>query len=354
MDATDFFFNWKAARLVNTKLKPIGASGLQQTELIWRKWLLYCASDVARVTWVEAKTKHIEGFCRTILPHSKIGKPSPVTLRRYWRVLFDLYAHAGTIGVVLVNPADGAKPEETERVDSLALHSNMWIALREGLPSGHTFKDRRNRLVLLLMMRVALTVSEIIGLTVGSAKPYLGTPEDESRALEDVGLPLLQPESSHWQVREPFPIYLLNVENPRTGKTRCLLLDARTSKALHDWLEVRKIGEAQIEPASRLILGDKVGTSIAPKGLYNICKIHIEQCLTAKGVIGLPAPNTVLDEGTLAHLGPNTLRNTCIALWFNNKVPLEEIKRRCGFKDASVMSRLQKHISNPFPIDVTA
>ena len=48
-------------------------------------------------------------------------------------------------------------------------------------------------------------------------------------------------------------------------------------------------------------------------------------------------------------MGPNTLRNTCIAGWFNAGVPLQEIQRRCGFKDASVMSRLGAHLASPFP-----
>ncbi|MBC7377786.1 MAG: site-specific integrase, partial [Burkholderiaceae bacterium] len=61
------------------------------------------------------------------------------------------------------------------------------------------------------------------------------------------------------------------------------------------------------------------------------------------------APHTVLDPGARAHMGPNTLRNTCIAGWVNAGVPLLEIQRRCGFKDASVMSRLGAHLASPFP-----
>ena len=63
-----------------------------------------------------------------------------------------------------------------------------------------------------------------------------------------------------------------------------------------------------------------------------------------------PMPNTIVDPGGIQHMGPNTLRNTCIALWFNSGVPLAEIQRRCGFKDASVMSRLGAHLLNPFPL----
>ena len=100
---------------------------------------------------------------------------------------------------------------------------------------------------------------------------------------------------------------------------------------------------------SRLIVGDRIGKAIAPNGLYNICQAHLIHCLVEGGFLSAPEPYAVHDPGGLNHLGPNTLRNTCIALWFNAGVPLEEIQRRCGFKDASVMSRLGAHLANPFP-----
>ena len=47
----------------------------------------------------------------------------------------------------------------------------------------------------------------------------------------------------------------------------------------------------------------------------------------------------------IAQMGPNTLRNTCIAMWFKAGVPLLEVQRRCGLKDASVLIRLQRHVN---------
>ena len=349
MNPNDYFYVWQSARLANSKLKPMGKAGLRQAELIWRKWCDFCAG--AGVDWAGARSADVSAFCQAINPRSKTKHTSPVTIRRYWRIVNDLYAHALAVGIVPDNPALSAKPGETERAPSLALTINMWIALREGLPSGHAFKDRRNRLALLLMMRCALTVREIINLTIADAKPYSGSPEDASLALGYAGLPLLQPESSHWLALEAHPRYTLSVKKPRTQQPRLLLLDARTSQALHDWLAVRSIGSiSNIDSKGRLILGDKIGTAIAPKGLYNICKEHLARCLTDAGFMAQALPNTMLAEGGIGHLGPNTLRNTCIALWFNCGVPLEEIKRRCGFKDASVMSRLGAHLHSPYPI----
>jgi hypothetical protein len=110
------------------------------------------------------------------------------------------------------------------------------------------------------------------------------------------------------------------------------------------------VGIPALHPGSRLIVGDRIGRAIAPNGLYNICQAHLMHCLRGKGLLAEQAPHTVLDPGALAHMGPNTLRNTCIAGWFNDGVPLAEIQRRCNFKDASVMSRLGAHLTSPFPL----
>jgi site-specific recombinase XerD len=322
-----FFASWQAARLVRTDLKPMGEAGLKQAALVWRHWLTFCTAQ--GIFWDAAGSVDIVRFCQAIGPRSSVKKTSPVTLRRYWRVLRDLYAHAQEHGLVALNPAEGAQPPATERVPSLALSAPMWTALHEGLyknfPGGDDFKARRNRLALLLMMRAALTVREIIGLTLDCAQPC---PELAGSAV----------------------LYLLRVRKAGGGHERVLQLDMETSRALHVWLEVRPVGLPALHPGSRLVVGDRIGRSIAPNGLYNICQAHLARCLVDKGLLDAPHPAATLDPGALAHMGPNTLRNTCIAGWFNAGVPLAEIQRRCGFKDASVMSRLGAHLLSPFPI----
>jgi integrase len=329
-DPDAFFASWQAARLVNPDLKPMGAAGLVQASLVWRHWLAFCT--VHGAAWNAAHSADIVRFCQGIGPRSTLKKTSPVTRRRYWRVLRDLYDHARTCGLVEVNPAEGAQPPATERVPSLALSPPMWTALHEGLyegfPGGDDFKARRNRLALLLMMRAALSVREIIGLTLDCAQLCASLPEVSAGAD---------------------PLYALCVRKAGGGHERVLQLNPETSRALHAWLSVRPIGLPSLHPGSRLIVGDRIGRAIAPNGLYNICQAYLMHCLRGKGLLAEQAPHTVLDPGALAHMGPNTLRNTCIAGWFNAGVPLAEIQRRCNFKDASVMSRLGAHLLNPFP-----
>ena len=329
LEPSAFFLSWQGARLASPDLKPMGLAGLKQAELVWRHWLAFCTAR--DVVWSAAQSSDVEGFLSGIEPRatrSALKKTSPVTRRRYWRVLRDFYAFAVVSEIIDSNPADAAQPRATERVPSMALSPNMWKSLHDGLPSGDSYKDRRNRLVLLLMMRAALTVQEIIGLSMASVE-VLSSPLDAQAGAQSA--------------------YLLRVHRGRTGHERLLLLDVLTSRAMGDWLELRAADAALVSQKPRLIVGDRIGKAIAPNGLYNVCQAHLVRCLVERGFLAAPEPYAVQDPGGLNHLGPNTLRNTCIALWFNAGVPLEEIQRRCGFKDASVMSRLAAHLVSPFP-----
>lgn len=355
-DPAEFFLSWQAARLANADLKPMGAAGLRQAELVWRQWLAFCTG--CGVDWDAAHSADIARFTQAIGPRSSLKKTSPVTLRRYWRVLRDLYAHALAGGLVAVNPAEGVKPPATERVPSLALSRPMWASLHEGLHEdllGDDFKARRNRLALLLMMSAALTVREIIGLTLADAEPCAGSPGERAAQVDEAGLPLMQPEFSQGPPADPppcppSPAYLLRVRKAKGANERVLRIDPPTSRALHAWLKVRPVGLPALHPGSRLIVGDRIGQAIAPNGLYNICQAHLAHCLVHAGLLAAPTPHASVDQGGIDHMGPNTLRNTCIAAWFNAGVPLLEIQRRCGFKDASVMSRLGAHLVQPFPV----
>jgi len=326
-DGMGFFDAWKKARLLDAQRKPMGPAGLGQAQFVWRKWLAFCAG--IGIDWQCAAPADVQAFAGDIAPR-KPGTPcvSPVTLRRYWRILNDLYAYAVLTELVECNPCAEVMPPVSEKTSSLALPPHLWALLQEGLPGGFSCKARRNRLVLLLMMRCALTVTEIIGLTIGSAKLHEEVPELVPERLALAGLALLQPESAFWAPRLAPPAYILQLSGTRPAQTRQLVLDARTSAALHDWLEVRQLAKAG--PAERLVVGNVQGAAITPKGLYNLCQAHMARCL-----VGID----------IAQMGPNTLRNTCIALWLNQGVPLAEILRRCGLKDEQLLIRLQKHLN---------
>ena len=122
--------------------------------------------------------------------------------------------------------------------------------------------------------------------------------------------------------------YTLQLSGSRPVQARQLVLDARTSAALRDWHEVRRISQAS--PNDRLLVGGANALALSPKGLYNICQAHMAKCLPGIGI---------------AQMGPNTLRNTCISVWINQSVLLGEVLRRCGLLNAGVLTRLQRHVN---------
>lgn len=331
LDGMAFFEAWKTARLQDKHRKPMGEIGLRQAEFIWRRWLAFCTAQATG--WQAATPGDVRAFSRQVSPR-KMGvasEVSPVTLRRYWRILNDLYAYAVLSSRVAHNPAAEVMPAISEKTSSLALAPHMWAQLQAGLPSGPGTKDRRNRLVLLLMMHCALTVTEIIHLTISSARAHETKPPAQPRRLALAGAPALSPpQKDFFTPLAPCPTYTLQLSGSRPVQTRQLVLDAGTSQALHDWLQVRRSHHAG--PQDRLIVGDANGAAITPKGLYNIAQAFMARCLPG------------LD---LAQAGPNTLRNTCISNWLNHGVEVTEIQRRCGLKDQSVLIRLQKHIHPP-------
>jgi len=331
-----FFAAWSVARLEDTHRKPMGASGLGQAEFIWRKWLGFCV--LRGIAWDGAGPDDVQAFAGAVSPRklTTSAAVSPVTLRRYWRILNDLYAYAVLSRTLADNPCVEVMPAISEKTASLALPPHLWALLQENLPGGHSFQARRNRLVLHLLMRSALTVTEILGLTLGCVQAHEGTPEQVARRLGLAGLCLFEPESSFLAPLAAHPAgltYTLELSGSRPVQTRQLVLDSRTSAALHGWLEVRTIGKAGA--GDRLLIGAAQGSALSAKGLYKICRAHMARSL----------PGIEIDQ-----MGPNTLRNTCIAMWLNAGVPLPEVQRRCGLKDASVMSRLGAHLHSAFPL----
>jgi site-specific recombinase XerD len=327
-DGMAFFAAWKAVRLADGHRKPMGASGLAQAEFVWRKWLGFCA--LRSCSWDAAGPDDVQAFTGAVSPRKPIpsAQVSPVTLRRYWRILHDLYAYAVLSRTLEGNPCSEVMPAISEKTASLALPPHLWALLHENLPGGHSFQARRNRLVLHLMMRSALTVTELLGLTLGCVQAHEGTPGQVARRL---GLAsLFEPESSFLAPTAAHPAgltYTLQLSGSRAVQTRCLVLDARTSSALHDWLEVRTMGKA--EASDRLLIGGPQGSALSSKGLYKICRAHM-----ARSLVGIE-----IDQ-----MGPNTLRNTCISVWLSQGMALDEVLRRCGLKDPGVLIRLQRHV----------
>lgn len=352
MTGLELYKAWAAFRAIDSSRLPMGKSGLEQAAIIWNQWLIYCAGK--QLSWDKATKFDVRDFLNQLKPRTTRPRPnaSPVTVKRYWRVVNDLYAYAVLKEILTINPCELDEKLTPEKKKSLALNSTTWQLLSDGLPGGFTEKERRNRLILLLTMRCALTVSEILNAKVADVSEASASDGTISEKTALAGMPLFQPESPFWVAREEHPIYRLEIETEKFSKVRpkqntenqvlnaptaatpkaissrrVLILDARTSKAVFDWLEVRNRSDRNSE---RLIIGEGEGNGMIAKAIYNICRAHIKKCLAS-------------DADSIEHLGPNTLRNTCITIWRNLGVSDAEVARRLGLRDVEALSRLDDH-----------
>ena len=65
-----------------------------QAAFVWCKWLAFCT--VHGIDWIAAAPDKVRAFAGTVSARKPgaASAVSPVTLRRYWRILNDLYAYA--------------------------------------------------------------------------------------------------------------------------------------------------------------------------------------------------------------------------------------------------------------------
>lgn len=334
MHGEEIYQLWEDFRVQSKSKKPISKVSLKQYKVAWGKWLFHCAGRAFQ--WAEATPDEVQHFIDGIKPRSSrstADAASKQTQKRYWRTLYDIYEFAVIFEHTTRNPANLPRAPDTVEVKSLALPPDDWNKLSDCLPAGHSPRDCRNRITLLLAMRAALTVAELTRLTIDDLNTVDRSTFTGGAAESD--LPLFQPESPHWQANEPHPVYSITITSATPARRRTLVLDERTSKAMYDWLNVRHMIRKN-PPASSTVGNHLLSTSdglkpMDAKAIYNVCKAHF---LAALGT-----------DTSIQHLGPNTLRNTCIKIWHQRDVSDAEIKRRLGLKADGALRRLQNHFT---------
>ena len=97
----------------------MGEAGFAQAGFVWGKWLAFCS--IRGIAWQKASSSHVQAFTQGIFARKPAGaaSASPVSLRRYWRILSDLYAHAVLTGLIEANPAVEAMPAVSEKTSSV-------------------------------------------------------------------------------------------------------------------------------------------------------------------------------------------------------------------------------------------
>lgn len=336
IDAITFLNRWKLFRSACTsgdqnprfRKKPMGNSGFRQMSLVWNKWTAFCAAR--NINWSEAREADVEGYLQSIKTRGRtmltadigdvsvaqgaVKSDSRVTIRRYWRILDELYAFGLEERYIQHNPARRVKPEDGEGVLSEVLSGAEWCRIVERLPNGECEKSRRDRLSLLLIAQWALTTSEIVNLRLTDASVLRGASSDPAVVTDDKNA-----VSAGISI-----IYQLHLGGSRDAQTRTIVLDEMTSLAMQRWLQIRP----KTPISNKLLLGDRLGCDLTAKILYDLCCAHLKDC------------EINLDK----QRGPNTLRNSCIVNWLNDRMPIQEIMHRCGFQEPNFQRRLLRHL----------
>jgi site-specific recombinase XerD len=333
IDAVSFYYAWKMFRErcvsghANPRFrkKPMGPSGFIQASIIWKQWSSFCADR--KIAWFNARETDVERYLQSIRTRrrprvtgadgkmsstDRIKTDSRVTIRRYWRILNDFYAFGLAEHYVQQNPAVEVKPEDGEGTQSTLLSIAEYCQSMELLPVGQGVKASRDRLALLLAARHALTTAEIVSLRLTDVSEL---PRVHTEAIVAAG-------ASATVKHVPPVLYELALTGSRTTQARTIALDDTTSIAMGQWLKRRP----QVSSAS-LLVGHH-GERWTPKDVHYLFSKHLEKCQIS------------VERRT----GANTFRNSCILNWLNDKVPLHEIVRRCGLKDATFLRRLACHI----------
>ncbi|MDO8768678.1 MAG: hypothetical protein Q7K57_08240 [Burkholderiaceae bacterium] len=337
IDAANFYYAWKMFReqCVSGHLdpkfrrKPMGPSGFTQASIVWKQWSTFCAAR--NVAWSSARESHVESYLQSIstrrrprvvgvdgrmtVSPDRIKTDSRVTIRRYWRILNDFYAFGLAEHYVQYNPAFEVKPEDGEGTQSTLLSIAEYCQSMALLPDDTGVMSSRDRLALLLVARHALTTAEIVNLRLSDVSEL---PRVHHGAAVAAGAP-------EAVKHVPTALYELALSGGRATQARTIALDDTTSMAMRQWLKMRPH-----VLSARLLVGHH-GRDWTPKGVHILCSDHLEKCQIS------------LERRT----GPNTFRNSCILNWLNDKMPMQEIMRRCGFQDATFLRRLACHIRPP-------
>jgi site-specific recombinase XerD len=282
----------------------------------WNAYLKFLAAQPTQpLAWPEASSATIEAYLSAVAPLRKgDGAVSPVTQRRYWRILRDIYGYALIYQWVPSNPLLAARHPHSEVMASLRLPEWAMIALesqlsRECEDSALTWQAQRDRAMLALMLCTAPKTGELI-------------------ALKASGL------GSDAQ-RRPVSVQL---HGPRGVQLRRIVLSecARTQLAL--WLQVRADITGLPETlffGQKRVPGTALRRELTRKTVFTIVMSFLDRAL----------PPGSFEHG-LYHQGAELIRNAVIARWLDDPLQtvgdMAQVMARAGVSDRRTIERLAK------------
>ena len=312
--AAEAFEDWAASPL-HKKLN-LRSQGIYRN--IWANWVAWLAST----PWTEAQPQQVSAYLASISPIAQSRKAasttlsaSPVTMRRYWRVLRRIYGHAVAQQWCAHNPCNQevAVPRN-EAMPSMILPSWALSAALRGVLNEHArtpaseWRALRNQALLITLL-------------------YTGAKTAELRELRADQITLVQSgELEH---------YVLSITGKKSVQGRQIsIMDPPACAVIKAWL----IARPQVPMASpvlffsaktAVIQGQRLRSRLSAKSIF----LEVSNCLQRH----LPANSF---EGALAHAGADTVRNSLLAAWLFDGMPAHEVMRRAGLAEESLLARL--------------
>ena len=315
--AAQAFVQWVDSR--QQGLGKLDSDSAAKYASIWNVWVQALPADTP---WHRASTQDVETWLREVRPSASArrnraslseGRASPVTQRRYWRVLRDVYAHAVDQQWAAENPCEQkmAVPR-SEAMASMVLTPRMLDQVHQALVqdgAGQSWQAARDRCMKLLLLATAAKTGEIVQLrsdqvwsmAVGGASAYTvelqrAEPAESTRRIV-VDDPGAVAAITAWRkTRQQVP-----------GHPEWLFFSAKRENALRG--DLRK--------------------PLTAKSVFTSCAATLEACLP---------PETL--QVMLAHAGAECLRNSVIARWLATGMDISQVLHLSGLKDPRSLARL--------------
>lgn len=322
VSAAAAYASWAAAA-ASASAKRRGGSISERTLALYRNiWDQWLKALPRGVDWDSAEPDHVRGFLSGLA--SSAGSStrsrraaSPVTQHRYFRVLREVYQHAQIMDWVATNPcAEDASPSPGEAMDSMILPPHALAAMRAEILRRHgagqhaNWQSLRDQALLAVLLATGAKTSEAQRLRADSLSP-----------VQKPGAPMA---------------LVIHLEGSRKSQRRSILIEDTGLQDVVEAWQTERLGVAGASPylffgqkhRSDAALG-KIRSPLSGNSIFMLISKFVQETLPA-GYF----------EGELAHIGPETIRNSVLAGWLDAGVPEAEVRERAGLKESRAIKRL--------------
>lgn len=318
--AIAYFEAWASAA-ASRKTKGLKEQSIQHYRSTWMNWIAWLP---AGTTWMTASPQDVSKYLGQLTASARarqrahnqtVRAASPVTRRRYWRVLRDIYSHAVIREEIPANPCtDVTDMPNSEIMRSMILQPNTIEIIRKGILKENqerkdsTWQELRDDALMLLLLETGAKTSELIALRT-----------DQIWEVEQGG------------VKQ----HAVNLDGERKPQRRHFIIeDAKVNRVLAKWIYERR--DVPFVPHSLFfgaksteINGLKQRSPLSKKTIFFIVSNVVAKY---QGKAGLSGP--------LSHVGAETIRNSVLHSWLLQGASAEEVKELAGVKELRAIARL--------------